>query len=590
MESNKSKKTEHEHSKLGAFASTAIAGNDILSSCLYVSGITALFAGVWAPVIFLVIAAVLYLYKHVYTEVVEALPLNGGAYNCLLNATSKNIAAIAGVMTVLSYMATTVISAKTAVEYLHTVAHQLPVMPTTVVIILGFALLTIAGVKDSAKVAIGIFSLHIFTLALFVSIGILRIVNNGLGNLPFNFLQTQAVFMNQGSLKMLFFAFSASLLGVSGFESSANFVEEQAPGVFRKTLKNMLLGVLIFNPLISLVLLHSLSLGEITAAKDFVLAESATIIGGNGLKYLIVIDAFSVLSGAVLASFVGATGLLYRMTLDHCLPTAIFLPKLRLRNQNTTRIVLAFAALCLSVMFITQGDLLSLAGVYTISFLGVMTFFALGNLVLKKNRPELKRTYQSPIFIVVFAALATAAGILGNIFIDSRNLFYFSIYFLPTMYLVISMIYRDYILDFLATSTLGLPWLHPIAESWLQHVIRPRIILFAHHPETLYRSLNYISRNETSRRITVVFCSKNTQESDRFEKQFKEYINFFKEAGIFPLLDISFEVEAHQWFGPAVVRDYAHRYRITRNNIFIGSIHHSHSFNFEDLGGVRVIQ
>lgn len=69
------------HKKLGQFASTAIAGNDILSSCLYVSGIAILFAGVFAPLVFLLIALVLFLYRFVYTEVVEALPLNGGAYN-----------------------------------------------------------------------------------------------------------------------------------------------------------------------------------------------------------------------------------------------------------------------------------------------------------------------------------------------------------------------------------------------------------------------------------------------------------------------------------------------------------------------------
>lgn len=37
----------------------------------------------------------------------------------------------------------------------------------------------------------------------------------------------------------LFFGFSVSLLGVSGFETSANYIEEQKEGVFAKTLRNM---------------------------------------------------------------------------------------------------------------------------------------------------------------------------------------------------------------------------------------------------------------------------------------------------------------------------------------------------------------
>lgn len=88
----------HKPKKLGELLATAICGNGILSSTLYVSGIAIIFAGVWAPLVMLVVAGVLWLYKVVYTEVVEALPLNGGAYNCLLNGTSKTIAAAYGTL------------------------------------------------------------------------------------------------------------------------------------------------------------------------------------------------------------------------------------------------------------------------------------------------------------------------------------------------------------------------------------------------------------------------------------------------------------------------------------------------------------
>ena len=107
----------HHSAKLNQLFATAICGNDILSSVLYVSGIAILFAGIYAPIVLLIVVGILYLYKFVYTEVVEALPVNGGAYNCLLNATSKKFAAVAGVMTILSYTATAVISAKVGVEY-----------------------------------------------------------------------------------------------------------------------------------------------------------------------------------------------------------------------------------------------------------------------------------------------------------------------------------------------------------------------------------------------------------------------------------------------------------------------------------------
>lgn len=584
-----SEPSAHDH-KLDEFSSTAIAGNDILSSCLYVSGIAVMFAGVYAPFVFIAIAVVLWLYKHVYTEVVEALPLNGGAYNCLLNAARKPLAAIAGVMTTLSYVATVVISAKTASEYLHTVLHNLPVMPLTAGIIIFFAVLTILGVKDSAKVAKGIFLFHIFSLTLFLCVGVLDIWNNGWGWLPQSLVQTQHLFASEGSLKLLFFAFAASLLGVSGFESSANFVEEQRHGVFRKTLRNMLLGVLIFNPLIAFVVLRNLSLTSISSAQDFVLSQTAAQIGGKALQSVIVVDAFLVLSGAVLAGFVGASGLLYRMTLDHCLPSTFLLPHLKQRNQKANRIIVMFALLCLSILFVTGGKLLSLAGVYTISFLGVMTLFAVGNIILRETRPDLKRSYRGWMGFALLAAAATLLGIVGNIMIDPNNLLYFLVYFLPAAALVICMIYRDFILEWLLHTVGRVPFLYAQLEPWFHHVIRPRIILFAHHPHKLYRSLEYILKNETSRNITVVFCKEKNEESRELLHKFERYIDVFKEAHVFPNLNIDLVVEPNGEFGPQLVKEYAARYHVLRNNIFIGSIHDSHDFSFEELGGVRIIQ
>jgi hypothetical protein len=55
-----------------------------------------------------------------------------------------------------------------------------------------------------------------------------------------------------------------------GFETSAQFVEAQAPGVFLKTLRNMWWGVIIFNPLVSVLALGVLPLDTIHANEDTV--------------------------------------------------------------------------------------------------------------------------------------------------------------------------------------------------------------------------------------------------------------------------------------------------------------------------------
>lgn len=433
-----------KHTRLGEIASTSICGNDILSSVLYVSGIAISVAGLYAPLILLGIGIVLALYKGVYREVVESLPVNGGAYNALLNGTSKKVAATAGVLTILSYMATCVISGKTAVEYAHTVL-DIPVIPVTMIVLGLFAALVISGVKDSARVAMGIFFLHIVTLLAFVVLGIWYIAHNP-NQFQINWARTQDLLSEQKLIMLLFLGFSASLLGVSGFESSANFVEEQKRGVFKKTLRNMTLGVIIFNPIIAFICLGLSTIPEIRQFADFLLADEAKIIGGNIFQYFVVADAFLVLCGAVLTSFIGVSGLIHRMSLDEAFP--MWFSKQN-RRGTFPRIILMFFFLCVSILLITGGKLSSLAGVYAISFLAVMSMFGLGNIILKVTRPDLKREFRFPIIFVMLAFVATFLGLIGNIILDIQNLMYFATYFIPAILFVWIYMFRDETVGFI---------------------------------------------------------------------------------------------------------------------------------------------
>lgn len=575
-----------QHTKLNQFYATAICGNDILSSALYVSGIAILFAGIYAPIVLAIIAFVLFLYKFVYTEVVLALPINGGAYNCLLNGTSKTVAAIAGVMTILSYVATAVISGKVAIEYLHEIISVIPIVPFTILLLLGFAILVIGGIKDSAKIALGIFGFHIFCLISFLVLGLLFCFTGG-SHLIENFDKTSSVFNLQGGIYLaLFLGFSASLLGVSGFESSANFVEEQKKGVFRKTLRNMLIGVAIFNPLITLVVLNALPMDVITANKDNVLAVAAQTIGGEGYKFMIVIDAFMVLSGAVLTAFVGVSGLMYRMASDNCLPFALT----KKNNKGSFYvIIMLFFLLCTSILLATGGNTISLEGFYTIAFLSVMSLFAIGNLILKESRSELKRPYTTSRVIVVLAFLSTAVGIIGNIKIDPNNLLYFAIYFIPAMTIVFCIIYQDGLLKFLLSSTRNIKPIHKILTTKFKNLTSGTFVAFIHHPDKLFQILEYINRNETGWNIILIHC--NNDGSKNYDQSFKELqmlVTYLQKAGGFSHFNIEC-IYKNKPFNEEMIEEVSQEYHIDNNKMMIGSIHESHPFNYDDLGGVRII-
>src|SRR5215217_1666695 len=237
MENNLTNVVSPSHApKLTEMPATAICGNDITSSCLYVSALAIIYAGQYAWVALLMVGAVLYLFRNIYGEVVGALPLNGRAYNALLNTTSKRTASLAACLTLLSYMATAVISASEAMHYVHHLWENWPVMYATIALLAVFMGLTIMGIGESSMVAVIIFITHICTLTLLIIVGVFFLFNHGFDTFQINFSQT----LPGGSIwKALFFGFAAAMLGISGFESSANFVEEQARGVFPRTLRNM---------------------------------------------------------------------------------------------------------------------------------------------------------------------------------------------------------------------------------------------------------------------------------------------------------------------------------------------------------------
>jgi amino acid transporter len=60
----------------------------------------------------------LFFFRNVFAEVVTAIPVNGGNYNAVLNVSSKKSAAFVSILSVLSYTATAIISAFSAVLYL----------------------------------------------------------------------------------------------------------------------------------------------------------------------------------------------------------------------------------------------------------------------------------------------------------------------------------------------------------------------------------------------------------------------------------------------------------------------------------------
>ncbi|ETV70257.1 hypothetical protein, variant [Aphanomyces astaci] len=447
----------HAH-RLGEWPATAICGNDILSSCLYTAGIVAVRAGKLAPVAMAVVAAILYLYRYIYGEVVNAIPLNGGSYNALLNTTTKRIASVAAALGILSYVATGVVSGTSACTYLQSLVPSLPIVHASVGLLFFFALLSIIGIRESAGVALVIFVVHTTTLIVLCGMSVVFLIQDKAAILRANFHAdypdvSVAGATVPGSLSTaLFFGTCTAMLGISGFETSAQFVEDQAPGVFPKTLRNMWWGVAIFNPSISFLSLAVLPLPILTTHKDTVLSAMAKAVGGRGLETWVAVDAFVVLSGAVLTAYVGITGLVRRLALDRILPSGLLTTN-RWRGTNHW-IVLAYFGISASLVVALRGQVDTLSGVYTFAFLALMILFGVGCMLLKFKRSDLLKQHaegreNAPWGVVVVGVGCMVLALGGNLVSDPAVLSIACVYFSIVMGIVMVMFERVFVLRLL---------------------------------------------------------------------------------------------------------------------------------------------
>jgi hypothetical protein len=349
--------------------------------------------------------------------------------------------------------------------------------------------------------------------------------------------------------------------------------------------------VAIFNPLTSLLAMGLLPLGQIIAHRQDLLAEMGLLSAGRWLQLLISVDAVLVLSGAVLTSYVGVTGLVRRMALDRCLPQFL-LQENKWRGTNHW-IILWFFALCCSILAITAGKIETLAGVYTLSFLGVMALFAIGNMLLKVKRDRLPRSVRASWPVVLVALVAVCLGLIGNLLLNPEYVRVFGIYFAVALAIVMSMFMRVQILRImLAVSRTALERVHGANRSlnrWIllgiDRINSQGIIFFTRGDSlaTLNHAALYVLGNEQGHCLQVVHCYEREEDIPTdLTEQIRTIDRIYPELRIDLLL-------VKGSFGPELIERLSRRLEVPKNYMFIGTPGDHFPHRIADLGGVRLI-
>jgi amino acid transporter len=430
-----------KHQKLGQLRATCLAGNDLLGSVFYTIGVCTQVTGPLAPVSLGLVTVVLFFFRAIYSEIGILLPKNGGTYQCLINATTPFAALIAGICSILSYIATCVVSASTMASYAASESSALNVYWLTILTIAAVGLLNLFGLSDSAMAATFMFLTHFFTLIVLMCACAYRISVDGTTLLTENYRSYSSEIDNKTIAYNLFIGYCLGMLGITGFETSSNYIENQKPGVYPKTIRNMWVLVTIFNPTLSFLSLFVTPLHFYQDQPESVLAITADRAAGSWLRICLVVDACVVLVGGVLTAFVGVAGVAERLARDRYLPS--ILVRRNPRTDAPDAIILAFGSLCILLYLLVNGNSLILGGMFAISFLSVMTLFAIGNVMLKLRRSRMPRQYSASWIALFIGFFSTCAAILGNILASPIIIVHFCIFFAIVSGIVTVTVYRQ---------------------------------------------------------------------------------------------------------------------------------------------------
>jgi len=383
---------QHEKDALlNWWMAAGIVGADIGTSVFYSTGVIMPYVGFAAPLVIFFVCLMMWFFKSTYEEGCAVSPFNGGAYIMVLQTVGRRLAMFVGALTILSYLATAAVSALSGAYYLDSFDNLMDwstgnILIVAMVPVVLFGLANIKGIKEPAF-AVFFIALGHFLLLIFMDIYglILAFQRNVDFAIVFKDLPTL-------SPANLLHGCAAAFLGITGFESAAQIVEQLRTPTWR-TLKKVYLSIVLLvaftAPLTSYLVLILLNDQELRLYKDNLLSGLAFVEGGQGLLQVLVFDACLTLFAAVNTAYVGCIGLCTTMAKQGNLPAFLLrrwehkMPYM----HGYPYIVLIFMAVTILMIFVLPGNVEDLGQVYGMAFLAVMASFCLGVIMMRFRMP-----------------------------------------------------------------------------------------------------------------------------------------------------------------------------------------------------------
>lgn len=426
---------KHKDELLSWWLAAAIVGADIGTSVFYSTGVIRPYVGYAAPLMILAVCLLMWLFKLTYEEGCAASPFNGGAYMMVLQTVGRRLAMVVGALTILSYLATAAVSAISGAFYLDSFdnINNWPVVNIVLaacVPVVFFGLMNIIGIKEPAKIVFAVALFHFGLLLVMDLTGlVMAIVNNAdFGRVFRDFDKIPAQNVVHG--------FAAAFLGITGFESAAQIVEQLKTPTWR-TLQKVYLSVVLLvgltAPLTSYLCLILLSDAQLNTYSNNLLSGLAFVEFGQGGLAILVLDACLVLFAAVNTAYAGCIGLcttmakqgnlpgffLHRWADDAPWPLSLWKERLPF-FQGYPNCALTFMLVTIGMILVLPGQVDALAEVYGMAFLGVMMSFCLGVILLRARMPlkVARAPYRTRWIMHIGQLSMPTPAVLGLIFLS----------------------------------------------------------------------------------------------------------------------------------------------------------------------------
>lgn len=409
---------------LGAPALFSTAYGDVGSSIYYALGVTAIFALGLTPLAFVIAGLLFGSLALTYAEGTAAIPEAGGASSFARRSFNDLVSFIAGWALALNYVVTMAISSFAIPHYLAVFVPALGEWPASSIaavgILAGLATINILGIRESARLNIGLAALDLVTQAMLVLVGIIFLLN-------FRAIVDNVHFGEAPEWNRLAVGVAIAMIAFTGIETVSNLSEET-----RNPSKNVpravfsvFVAILAMYTLIPLVALSAMPVffdageGKFTTdlverfTEDPVLGIVRHLPGAFEHVFAVWVGilAATILLIATNAGMLGMSRLAYSLGHHRQLPP-LFSRLDPVRSTPGVAIVIftAFASL-----LVIPGRLELLAGVYSFGAMLTFSFAHISIIALRIKEPKMARPFKIPLNLRLWGRDIPIISVIGLI-------------------------------------------------------------------------------------------------------------------------------------------------------------------------------